>query len=103
MKKYYCDDCGVELNEGEGSVFTCCETCWNKHYKKTDEQSEVRVEAKVKPEIAEETLKEILEMIRREFLFATENYPEQYHSMVRIKIERLVVEINKKYNSNLSE
>lgn len=57
MKKYYCDDCGVELNEGEGSVFTCCETCWNKHYKKTDEQSEVRVEAKVKPEIAEDNNK----------------------------------------------
>lgn len=47
MKKYYCSDCGIELDEGEGSVFTCCEPCWDKHYKKTDEQSEVSVEAKV--------------------------------------------------------
>ena len=66
MKKYYCDDCGVELNEGEGSVFTCCETCWNKHYKKTDEQSEVRVEAKVKP--ACETLQIIDEMLREAYI-----------------------------------
>jgi Lar family restriction alleviation protein len=47
MKKYYCSDCGIELDEGEGSVFTCCEVCWNKHYKKADEQSEVRVELPV--------------------------------------------------------
>lgn len=66
-------------------------------------RKQVKTEPDVNVQVAEETLKEILEMIRREFLFATENYPEQYHSMVRTKIERLVVEINKKYNSNLSE
>lgn len=33
-RKYYCNDCGVELDEGEGSVFTCCDECWDKHYKK---------------------------------------------------------------------
>lgn len=32
-KKYYCKDCGVEMNEGEASAFTCCEVCWDKHYK----------------------------------------------------------------------
>lgn len=31
-KKYYCE-CGNEMNEGEARTFTCCEVCWDKHYK----------------------------------------------------------------------
>lgn len=47
MEKYYCSDCGVELDEGEGSVFTCCELCWDKHSKKTDEAKRSQVEKPV--------------------------------------------------------
>ena len=32
MKRHYCSDCGKDMDEGEGSVFTCCESCWDKHY-----------------------------------------------------------------------
>lgn len=32
-KKYYCKDCGTEMDEGEAKTFTCCEVCWDKHYK----------------------------------------------------------------------
>lgn len=32
-KKYYCKDCGTEMDKGEASAFTCCEVCWDKHYK----------------------------------------------------------------------
>ena len=29
-----CEDCGKEINEDEGSTFTCCNECWDKYYKK---------------------------------------------------------------------
>ena len=34
MKTKHCTDCGCELGEGEGQVFTCCEICWVKKYPK---------------------------------------------------------------------
>ena len=33
-KTKHCIDCGCELDEGEGQVFTCCEKCWDKKYPK---------------------------------------------------------------------
>ena len=33
-KVKHCIDCGCELDEGEGQVFTCCEKCWDKKYPK---------------------------------------------------------------------
>ena len=33
-KTKHCTDCGCELDEGEGQVFTCCEKCWDKKYPK---------------------------------------------------------------------
>ena len=44
IKKYYCADCGAEMNEGERKTFTCCEVCWGKHYAK---QKQVGAEAGV--------------------------------------------------------
>jgi len=34
---YKCNDCGAEMNEGEASVFTCCDKCWDKHYARPKE------------------------------------------------------------------
>ena len=33
-KVKHCIDCGCELDEGEGQIFTCCEKCWDKKYPK---------------------------------------------------------------------
>jgi len=49
MEKYYCNDCGVEMNEGEAKTFTCCDACWDKKYPAESNQ----VQAKVKPEIVD--------------------------------------------------
>jgi len=31
-ERYTCQDCGSEMNEGEGRTFTCCDKCWSKRY-----------------------------------------------------------------------
>ncbi|MCK9209213.1 MAG: hypothetical protein M0P61_00115 [Ignavibacteriaceae bacterium] len=48
-------------------------------------------------------LKDIIFMIRSEFLLNTQNYPKEYHSMVDSKIKRLIKQINEKYKSNFPE
>ena len=35
----YCKDCGCELGEGEGKVFTVCEICWDKSEINADSES----------------------------------------------------------------
>jgi len=27
-----CSDCGAPMNEGEAKTFTCCDSCWEKHW-----------------------------------------------------------------------
>ena len=49
-KKYYCMDCGAEMNEGERKTFTCCDACWDKHYEK---QKAVGVQQRVILQLAE--------------------------------------------------
>jgi uncharacterized Zn finger protein (UPF0148 family) len=44
-KGYKCSDCGTPLNDGEGDVFTCCESCWKKHY----ESQVIESDRKMKP------------------------------------------------------
>ena len=31
-ERYTCQDCGAEMNAGEGRTFTCCDKCWSKRY-----------------------------------------------------------------------
>ena len=75
----YCSDCGVELGGGEGAVFTCCEVCWDKHYKKADKQSEVSVDKPVKPACGY--------CIDCKYLREPERYPMCYHKEVSIMME----------------
>lgn len=36
-----CKDCGAEMNEGEASVFTICDACWDKVFPEKKEQEPI--------------------------------------------------------------
>jgi len=69
MEKYYCNDCGVEMNEGEAKTFTCCDACWDKKYPAESNQVEAKVIVKAVEENSEGKylLNDLIEHLKYDF------------------------------------